>query len=99
MNLYLVKEGTEAMLVEATAEWNAKNFRCISTKQANTFTEQEIIINPILGKCTHQAPNAQRLSALYVKSKYFGFVKDKFCLLVPLADVYIKYPEPKRRSA
>lgn len=91
MESYVVPAQTEAIVVGAEAKWDGDNFRLISTKQNNTFNEQEVIINPITGECTHHAPDAQKFSTSYAKCGYFGFKRGEHCIIVQAKDV-IKSP-------
>ena len=93
-NTFLVPEGTEAILIRADAPWGWKNYRLIETKQANTFLESEVIINPVTLECRHTAQYAQRFSASYARSGYYGFRRGDYCLLVPGENVSVSRIEP-----
>lgn len=88
-NTYLVPEGTEAILIKADAPWGWKNYRLIETRQANRFLESEVIINPVTLECRHTAQHAQRFSASYARSGYYGFRRGDHCLLVPGENVRV----------
>ena len=93
MSIYIVPEKTEAILIRADAAWGGHNYRLIVTKQSNTFFKNEIIINPVTHECRHTAPNAERFSASYARSGYYGFRRDGHCLLVPREHVRVSRSE------
>ena len=89
MQNYVVPADTEAIVVGEEAAWNGQNFRLISTKQENRFSDDEVIINPITGQCRHKAPHAEATSTGWAVIGYFGFRKAGHCIIVHSKDVFV----------